>query len=376
MAFSWTVARLGAAGAALLTVSCGGDWTTHGDSAGTADGDSAGTGQGGTAGTGQGGDAGSAAATPCTAGEARCNASGLRETCTSDGRWSVSDFVCARAVAVDDDVGNYCVTKADGTYRCWGDNPGGALPVERYRRVQLAREGLIGLTEDGRLLATGTLLPDGLPPAASFRATNMWGYKGVCPLFADGSFAVLLDRTPNGGSEPTQVSQMEGSFTQAFCVFEGLAAGVRPDGSLWLLQGNQRIPGEFTEVAFSNRIFCALTKAGRIECFEPVIACGNTGITNCAGPEYPEFPGGPYHSVTATAGAVCAIDAQGALTCRRYDGADMPLDAGRFTLIEGGHDVLCGVRTDGSSACFRHGGGSFGEVGPFVPVEPALDPGW
>ncbi|WP_437813727.1 hypothetical protein [Sorangium sp. So ce1078] len=372
MASGWRAARLVAAGASMLAVGCGGKWTTQDSGAEMADG------AGGSAVTAQGGNAGSAAAAACTAGEARCNASGLRETCTSDGDWSVSDFVCGRNVAVDDDVGSYCVTKTDGSYRCWGDDPGGALPVERYRRVQLTRQGLIGLTEDGRLLAAGTLLPDGLPPAASFRATNMWGYKGVCPLFVDGSFAVLLDRAPNDGTEPTKVEQVEGSFTQAFCVFEGLGAGVRPDGSLWLLHGHETIPGEFTEVALSNRIFCALTKAGGIGCFEPELACGNSGITDCAGPEYPEFSGGPYRSVTATAGAVCAIDAEGALTCRRYDGADMlmPIDAGRFTFIEGGYDVLCGVRTDGSGACFRHGGGYFGEVGPFVPIEPALDPGW
>ncbi|XXT20186.1 hypothetical protein WME94_01290 [Sorangium sp. So ce429] len=375
MASGWRAARLVAAGASMLVVSCDGKWTTQDSGAEMADG------AGGGAVTGQGGDAGSAAATACTAGEARCNASGRRETCTSDGGWSVSGFVCARNVAVDDDVGSYCVTKADGSYRCWGDDPGGALPAERYRRVQLTRQGLIGLTEDGRLLAAGTLLPDGLPPAVSFRATNMWGYKGVCPLFVDGSFAVLLDRTPNvpdDGTGPTMVRQVEGSFAQAFCVFEGLGAGVRPDGSLWQLFRNETIPGEFTEVAFSGRIFCALTKAGGVECFEPEYTCGNTGTTACAGPEYPELSGGPYRSVTATAGAVCAIDAEGALACRRYDGADMPMpiDAGRFTFIEGGHDVLCGVRTDGSGACFRHDIRYFGEVGPFVPIEPALDPGW
>ncbi|XXX77717.1 hypothetical protein WMF30_02940 [Sorangium sp. So ce134] len=359
-----------AAGASMLAVGCSGKWTAQDGGAAMADG------AGGSAVTGQGGDAGSAAA--CAAGEARCNASGLRETCTSDGGWSASDFVCARNVAVDDEVGSYCVTKTDGSYRCWGDNLGGALPSERYRRVQLARQGLIGLTEDGRLLAAGTLLPDGLPPAASFRATNMGGDKGVCPLFVDGSFAVLLDRTPNDVTEPTMVRQLEGSFTQAFCVFEGLAAGVRQDGSLWRWSGGETIPGEFTEVAYSTRIYCALTRAGGIRCFEPQFTCDNTGFTACVGPEYPEFPGGPYRSITATSGAVCAIDAEGALTCRRYDGTDMPLpvDAGRFTFIEGGYDVLCGVRTDGSGACFRHGGENFAEVGPFVPIEPALDPGW
>ncbi|WP_157906977.1 MULTISPECIES: hypothetical protein [Sorangium] len=369
MALERRAARLVAAGAAMLAMGCSGKWTTQESGAEMAGG------AGGSEGTAQGGDPGSAAA--CAAGEARCNASGLRETCTSDGGWSVSDFVCARNVAVDDDVGSTCVTKTDGSYRCWGEDPGGALPAERYRRVQLTRQGLIGLTEDGRLLAAETLLPDGLPPVASFRATNMWGEQGVCPLFVDGSFAVLLDRNQENLPEPPdKVVEFEGPFTQALCAWEGLVAGVRPDGSLWQFHGMETIPGEFTQVAFSNRIVCGLTKAGGIQCFEPSISCGNTPSTHCAGPEYPEFSGGPYRSITATAGAVCAIDAEGALTCRRYDGADMPIDAGRFTFIEGGYDLLCGVRTDGSGACFRHGGWNLGEVGPFVPVEPALDPGW
>ncbi|WP_437850884.1 hypothetical protein [Sorangium sp. So ce363] len=369
MALERRAARLVAVGATMLAMGCSGKWTTQ-ESDAEIEG-----GAGGSAGTAQGGDPGSAAA--CAAGEARCNASGLRETCTSDGGWRVSDFVCARNVAVDDDVGSYCVTKTDGSYRCWGDDPGGALPAERYRRVQLTRQGLIGLTEDGRLLAAETLLPDGLPAVASFRATNMWGEQGVCPLFVDGSFAVLLDRLQENLPEhPDKVVEFEGPFTQALCAWEGLVAGVRPDGSLWQFHGMETIPGEFTQVAFSNRIVCGLTKAGGIQCFEPTISCGNTPSTHCAGPEYPEFSGGPYRSITATAGAVCAIDAEGALTCRRYDGAEMPIDAGRFTFIEGGYDLLCGVRTDGSGACFRHGGWNLGEVGPFVPVEPALDPGW
>ncbi|WP_437903054.1 hypothetical protein WME95_31475 [Sorangium sp. So ce327] len=369
MALERRAARLVAAGATMLAMGCSGKWTAQESGAAMAGG------AGGSEGTAQGGDPGSAEA--CAAGEARCNASGLRETCTSDGAWSVSDFVCARNVAVDDEVGSTCVTKADGSYRCWGDDPGGALPAERYRRVQLARQGLIGLTEDGRLLAAGTVLPDGLPPASTFRATNMWDYTGVCPLFVDGSFAVVLDGTSFNRPLPPDedaVRRMEGSFTQAFCVFEGLAVGVRSDGSLWQSHGTETPPGEFTEVAFSNRIFCALTKAGGIRCFEPNFACSRTGIVDCAGPEYPEFSGGPYRSITATDGAVCAIDAEGALTCRRYDGADMPIDAGRFTFIEGGNSVLCGVRTDGSAACFRHGGWSLDEVGQFVPA--ALDPGW
>jgi hypothetical protein len=74
----------------------------------------------------------------------------------------------------------------------------------------------------------------------------------------------------------------------------------------------------------------------------------------------------------------CAINETGALICKRHDGVDMPIAPGPYTVAKGGRDVLCAIRTGGSVACFRHGGGGFStdDIGSFTPVEPFTDPAW
>lgn len=377
------------AGTAWLAVNCGGKSSTSelpGRTSGFAgNSGGAGVGSGGTstqAGSGAepsvGGDGGVGGVEflPCEAGDMRCNSSGVRELCASDG-WKPTDFSCARNVTVDDDVGSYCITKTDGTYRCWGDNPAPALPAERYQQVQLARQGLIGLTKDGRLMARGTNLPPEFQPVGSFSATNMFGTYGVCAVIADGSFQILMQDTFDGTISTRKV---EGPFASAFCAFEGMAAGVLADGGLWTLMPNDPPLGrDFEEVAFSFGVFCARTRGGAVACFAPPSAGGALAGQSCADTRAcPIFPAGRYRSITATGTVACAIDEMGALICKRHDGVDMPSVSGRYTLAKGGLDVLCAIRIDGSVACFRHGGGGFvsDDIGPFASVEPITDPAW
>jgi hypothetical protein len=350
-----------------------GDAGRAGIAAGGASGDS---GSGSAASEAGEGGTGTPALPPCPSGEVRCDASGVREVCTGQG-WTPTDFVCATNVSVDDDVGNYCITKSDGSYRCWGHNPAEALPVERYRQVQLARQGPIGLTQDGRLLARGMFLRPDFQPVVSFSATNMGGNYGVCALFGDGSLWMVLQNPAETTSSMKQVGE---SLASASCVFEGLTAGVLEDGSLWTLTPNGPPPGnDFEEVALSLGVFCARRTGGEVTCFTPPLAGATRPGQSCAGIGVcPAFPAGRYRSITATGTVACAIDETGALICKRQDGADMPIAPGPYTSAKGGLDVLCAIRTDGSVACFRHGGGRFAtdDIGPFVPVEPLGDPAW
>jgi hypothetical protein len=286
-------------------------------------------------------------------------------------------------VAVDDEIGSYCVTKADGTYRCWGPEASDAaeprpLPDAIYQRVQLTRYGLIGLTEDGRLHAAEFTIPESPSKVVSFRETDMWTNAGVCSLHADGSFRMVL-HNPDRTEDPTLTQFIEGRFSHVSCAYEGFYAAIRTDGTvLWREEATP--PGnDFAELALSIGIFCGLRTNGTISCHPPISDCGSRSGGPCVGPDLPAFPAERYRSITATGAAVCAIDEQDTLVCKRYDGQDVAAPPGRYTFAQGGKDVLCAVRVDGSTACFRHGGGGWlnpDEVAGFAPVEPPVDPGW
>ena len=361
---------------AFVALACGG--TSEAEKRGAGPGNNGGAGaSGGAGGTDSSG--GTAGSEPdCTPGELRCNAELWREKCTVDGSWGETDFVCARTVAVDDESGSRCVTKGDGSYRCWGNQTSDELPPENYQRVQLAGQALIGLTEDGLFLAPSLELPPDVAPAVTFRAALMGANQAICPLTADGRFSIVRIRSEFDAT-PSAVVPVDGSFSKAFCVWEGLGAGVRPDGSLWLFGSNwlDPSPTDWRDVAMSVRILCGIKNDGNVVCLPPFYRCGNTGLSDCVGDERPVFPDGNYRSITATSAAACAVDEAGSLTCKRYDGMDMPVDTGRFTFVEGGSEVLCALRTDGTTACFNHGGGPFGnEVESFAPAVPPVEPNW
>jgi hypothetical protein len=314
----------------------------------------------------------------CVLDDARCNAAFRREVCGAEG-WTDTPFVCARAVAVSDENASYCVTKGDGSYRCWGEpSMSAALPTADYVRVQRAEFGLIGLTDDGRLIAPELALPEDLPAVVAFRATNMWGNHGVCPRFADGSFAIIHTQYSEDGTESSlQIQQTVGPVLSAGCFFEGLATAVMADGSIWSMVPEAPPGSDFVDVTMSIGAFCAIQTSGNVVCFDPYASCTRvSGVRDCVGSELPQFPPGRYHSLTATYDAVCAIDEQGALVCRRYDGADMPVAGGPYVFAEAGRDVLCAIRRDGTTACFRQDGLYMMDVTAFVAVEPPVDVGW
>lgn len=317
----------------------------------------------------------------CVLNDARCNAAFRREVCGADG-WTETSFVCARSVAVSDENGSYCVTKGDGSYRCWGESSQSEpLPADDYVRVQRAEFGLIGLTGDGRLIAPELVLPEGLPPVVAFRATNMWGGHGVCPRFADGSFTIMRNEYDENGTDiGLQVQETRAPVLSAGCYYEGLAAAVMADGTIWSIIPAAPPGNDFVDVSMSVGTFCAIQTSGGVACFEPYLSCAHTaGLGGCVGPERPQFPPGRYHSLTSTWDAVCAIDEQGALVCRRFDGVDLPISGGPYVFAEAGQDVLCAVRRDGTTACFRQDGRHLvymTELSAFLPVDPPLDPGW
>jgi hypothetical protein len=304
----------------------------------------------------------------------------MRETCASDGTWNETGFVCARTVAVDDQTGGFCVTKGDGSYRCSGGNVTLPLPSDTYVRVQASQTGLVGLNAAGQLAAPEMLVVPNLPEALTFRATQMGSTQAICPLFRDGTFGMSRDVEMGANAPSAMFQSVPGTFSRAFCYWEGFTAGVLTDGSLLPVWDSQPPAGnDWIDVAASDFIFCGLRASGTIACMPPPASCGSVNADVCVGSSLPSFPGSSYRSVTATAAAACAIDTNGALTCQRYDGTPMLADPGPYTFAEGGQSVLCTIRVDGSAACFQHAGDSASAVadpGVFMPINLPFGPDW
>jgi hypothetical protein len=283
-----------------------------------------------------------------------------------------------RNLAIDDEIGSICATRADGSYRCWdGDGTPRAsagLPTADYVRVQLANEGLVGLTREGRVQTAGIALPSDLPPITTFRATNMWGARGLCLRSATGAFLYgAYNPDPNFYPDGPRWHIEDGPFTDTTCAFEGLYAGVRADGSV--LSYASSIPAsDWKQIALSVTIVCGLTAADEVRCV-PGSASQSMAL--------PILPPGPYRQVAATFHVACALRADGGIVCSRYDGVPIPGPTGRFAFLDAGRYLLCAIRIDGTSACFRQNGSggavlTFEDptVTAFLPIAAGIDADW
>jgi hypothetical protein len=294
----------------------------------------------------------------------RCNAQGRRETCGTDGEWHETDYVCTINVAVDDETASYCATKADGRYKCWGSLPAESLPDAKYVRVQLAREGLVGLTNDGRVLTAGFEVPPDLPVVAQFRATNMFGYQAICYRSAtDGSFGMFSD-TPS--ATPLRVLD-PGPFADVTCAFEGLACGAKQDGSVWCNNsGIGMLPnGHYGQIALSLGFVCGFGN-GRVACAP--------GYANASAPA-PGFAPTTYRRIAVTNGVACALTFFEDIGCLRADWTYIPVDSARYSFMDAGRNVLCAIRRNGTSICWQHEEVP-ADVTAFRPVSPPIDPDW
>jgi hypothetical protein len=331
-----------------------------------------------------GGDTG--AQVGCLVGDARCNSSGHRETCAAPGNWVASDFVCTTNVAVDDDTGMACATKADGQFRCWGGSGSSELPPGAYRRVQSSPHGPIGLTRDGRVVAPGIPVPADFPRIADLRSNNMWGGQGLCFRSAlDGSFTVFIAPPMGPGvvvdpdADPLLARGFRsygGPFLQASCAFEGMAFGVRSDGTAWTnisRVGTIAGPG-WRSLALSLGFSCGLRRDGEVSCANGFLLPDETTAFAF------NFPTGPYLQIATSYRLACAVSTTGNLTCFNIRGQVVPTPAGRYTFVDAGHHVVCAIRAEGTSACWQEWPATDTIVGDLVtrldPIALPIDAGW
>jgi hypothetical protein len=296
-----------------------------------------------------------------------CNLKGRRETCGADGTWHETDYVCTVDVVIDDQTGSYCATKADGRYKCWGSLPAASLPEAKYVRVQLMPDGLVGVTDDGHVYSTSLTIPADLPLAEGLRATNMFGHQALCfRSKTDGSFVMYSESVIQG---PVIRVLDPGPFVDTRCAYEGIACGVKTDGTMWCNNSNvNTLPGNtWSEVALSWRYLCARTRTFDVTCTSTM---GNNDATI--------FQPVKYEHTAVTLAVVCALDRRGQIGCYRGD-TYLPVDPGPYKFIDAGRNVVCAIRTDGTTACWQHATVDIGsniEVKGFVPVSPPIDADW
>jgi hypothetical protein len=296
-----------------------------------------------------------------------CNLQGRRETCGADGNWHETDYTCTVDVVIDDETGSYCATKADGRYKCWGLLLAASLPEAKYVRVAPLTDGLVGVTDDGHVYSTSMMIPPDLPPAEGLRGTNMFGRQALCfRSKTDGSFIMYSESDVLG---PLIRVLDPGPFVDARCAFEGIACGVKTDGTMWCNNGTiHTLPGTmWSEVSLSWSWLCARTRTSDVTC------------TSTMGDDYAHiFQPVEYEQTAATLGVVCALDRRGQIGCYSGD-TYLPVDPGPYKFIDAGRNVLCAIRTDGTTACWQHEDVNIGgnlDVTAFVPVSPPIDPDW
>jgi hypothetical protein len=293
---------------------------------------------------------------------------------------------CTVDLAIDDDIGSYCATKANGGYRCWQD--GGAvantLPEEHYRRVSLSRVGPVGLTSDGRIVVpAGAAQPfDPRDKIVDIQTTNMWGWTSVCTLDANGAAAVNsgidpVERFPDGSlQEPREIP---GRFMRSRCAWEGMTAGILADGSIVRREEPSLLGNDFTDLALSLSILCGLRRDGSVMCGPSYQTqhCILEGVEVVCEPlSTPGFEGTGWLDVAATFSVACAVYSDGELFCQRFDGAVLLRHAGPYVRVEAGKNIVCALRTDGTSACFQHASDDADFLAATALTPLPIDPGW
>lgn len=91
----------------------------------------------------------------------------------------------------------------------------------------------------------------------------------------------------------------------------------------------------------------------------------------------PVFPAGTYTEVATTRLVACAITTARSLVCVRGDGQPLPSIPGKYRSVAGGGNVMCAIRVDGTTACFRHAEGQVvSELSQLDSYEPAPSADW
>ena len=371
--------RGGIGGAAGSAAGTGGAVAGHersgwrrGRSGGAAGGAGGTSGSAGAAGT-TSADGGVDAALACTTGETRCDSSGRRLRCTSDGSWADDNYVCTVALSGSSDYNTMCALKADGRLACWasGDWANGQAammvtraPADTWKQISVADDafaicaigtsGTISCWRPDRHLqwapARGNVrgaLVQHLRKLRPHRHRHARLFQRILPLPTDfvGQFKQIV--TAN-------------YFVYGIDENDALHA---PDFML-----SSYPAGKYKQIIANNGASCALRDDGAIFCY-PVAGTLPPPTGNAACRHRRATASSRLRRSTVTT-AACAIQADRTVTCWlgavRRCSRSRRRPAERSPTSRAATGAMCGIRTDGTTVCW--------EVPGFDPMVPPA--GW
>ena len=253
-----------------------------------------------------------------------------------------------------------CGTRTDRTVACWGHtdeySPDGELTA-----ISIDYPQSCGLRTDGTLACWGDREEDWVdPPQGRFTAIDT-GLRS-CGVRADGTIECW-------GANPWWPWLAHPPGEQFVALDTGgssFSCGIRSDGTIrcWgTVQGVEAPGGRFTAVATGP------SRAYPASVTELATACGirsDDGTLDCWGNPFAGSPDGQFTAISAGRGGLCGLRTDGTVACWRGNRPDGPdrtdrtyrtdVPQGRFLTVAAGYPMSCGIRADdGTVVCWGDG---------------------
>ena len=294
------------------------------------------------------------AATPCSPGTVRCET--VREHCDDSGAWVKESFVCATEITGSIEQATVCAVKSDGRMTCFGqtwDMNAPALvahaPQRKWSKVTLSDDfltdhDLCGIDDHGNGVCWGIAPSERSVGGPLVQIAP--GSQGLCVISLDGAL-----NCPSDDGIVGPIAADAGPF-QDLVLRNGFLFGLTRSGSVIVPFPRFALPsGVYSQISASDRELCAVRLDHELFCapnaLPPALAAERfLGVTV-----------GYY-------GDVCAIREDHSVICDPLgQGLGVSSPPGEFTRFVLVSSAMCGIRTDGSIACFG-------------PNSPELQPYW
>ena len=267
-----------------------------------------------------------------------------------------------------------CGRKSNGILACWGSNSDFqiSVPADTFLQVATGNVHTCGIKSDGSVACYGESFDRSTTPASNFSQIAAGGSHS-CGVKSDGNVACW------GSNGFGQSTPPDGTFTQVAAGFAH-TCGLKSDGSVacWgsNSSGQTTSPdGTFTQVAAGGRHSCGVKSDGSVACWGANNGGDAQGLPGQSTP-----PVGTFTQIVAGNTHSCGLKSDGEVTCWGSNGvgeatpplaSDLQTGPGKipaprvFTQISAGGYHNCGVRSDGSVACWGFNG--YGQSTPPLP---------
>ena len=282
----------------------------------------------------------------CTPGEARCET--VRERCDEGGSWQPTSFVCAVDISGAQEQSEICAVKSDGRMTCFGasdyDPYSTAFiahaPDHQWKRlfvsddpVTESDDQLCGIDQlgNGTCWGTGTAGRQLGPVSVIANGSN-----GLCLVGPAGDWSCpeaqdLIGDNDAGVDRVVDLQMRSGQLD-----------ALKLDGTIIEPASNHGLSGVYTRISASDRELCALRQDHTLECEMHAVPSA------LASQRFLEL-------VVTSMGAVCATREDHTIVCDPLGDSSFKAvpPEGQFTRIAvTGTSTICGIRIDGSIACF------------------------